>query len=131
MPRGIRKAAIPQLPKGVNWATHVPLLVIPSGGTSPKADGVDGALRNRTSGANERDVKLQYPGCCDEHKKAITVASLVTDQELLSICSRFSQHYGHGRLQPARARIEWVSPTGKAPCEDCLDEYHTKQQQVA
>lgn len=126
MPRGIRKAAIPKLPDGVKWATQVPILVIPSAGSSAKLDGADGGLRRRPT-SSESEVRLRYPPCCDQHKGAIKVDSLVTDSELQSLCSRFSQHYGHGRLLADRAKIDWQPCTDKVACEDCLADYNDKR----
>ena len=127
MARGIRKAPPQALPQGVKWATQVPILIIPSGGHSAKMDGSDGALRNRSTNANERDVKVRYPPCCDEHKKQLKLESLVTEGELASLATRFQQHIGHGRLIPERAKVEWAPCTEKMPCEDCMSEYQDKQ----
>lgn len=127
MPRGIRKAAPPKLPEGVKWATQVPILVIPSAGSSAKVDGSDGALRNRGTGSPEMEVRLRYPPCCDQHKGALKIDSLITPSELQATCSRFSQHYGHGRLLPDRAHVEWIACTDKVPCEDCLTDYNDKR----
>lgn len=127
MPRGIRKAAVPKLPEGVKWATQIPVLVIPSSGHSPQGDGADGAMRHRPTGPQENTVKVRYPGCCEDHKKAIKVESLATEGELQAMCARFSQHHGHGKLYPDRARVDWVACTDKVPCEDCLTEANDKR----
>lgn len=127
MARGVRKAATRKLPDGVRWATQVPILVIPSGGHSAKDDGADGALRNRGTGKPEEEIRLRYPPCCDEHKKAIKIDSLITQGELQATCARFSQNYGHGRLQPRAARLEWTECTDKVPCEDCLTDHNDKR----
>ena len=127
MARGVRKAATQKLPEGVRWATQVPILVIPSGGHNAKDDGADGALRNRGTGKPETAIRLRYPPCCDEHKKAIKIEALVTPGELQATCSRFSQHIGHGRLQPGAAHLEWAECTDKVPCEDCLSDYNDKR----
>jgi hypothetical protein len=131
MTRGVRKAATLKLPAGVKWATQVPILIIPSAGHSKKGDGADGNLRRRDTGDEENTVKVRYPACCDDHKSAIKVESLATEQELTAMCTRFSQHHGHGKLYPRRAKVEWTVVEGKIPCEDCLAEYQDKQQAVA
>jgi hypothetical protein len=127
MARGIRKTAVQKLPPGVEWATQIPVLVIPSAGHSKKGDGTDGALRRRDGSANENTVKTRYPACCDKHQKAIKVESLATEQEIQAMCSRYSQHHGHGKLYPERARVEWIPADAKVPCQDCLDEWQDKQ----
>lgn len=126
MSRALRKAAPLKLPDGVKWATQVPLLIIPSAGHSAKGDGADGALRRRPGGSNEVDVRVRYPPCCDQHKSGIKVESLATSQEIASMCSRFSQHLGHGQLMPSRARIEWVPCQEQMACEDCVATYEEK-----
>jgi hypothetical protein len=127
MARGIRKAATQKLPAGVKYATQVPLLIIPAAPRSTRADGTDGTLRRRDTGDRDNAVAVRYPACCDEHKSAIKVASLATDSELAAMCSRFSQHHGHGKLYAHQARIEWIACEDKVPCQDCLDEHHEKQ----
>ncbi len=128
MSRALRKAATPKLPDGVKWATQVPMLVIPSAGHSPKGDGADGGLRRRPAGEREVEVRVRYPACCDQHKASIKVESLVTQQELMALCSRFTQHHGHGRLLPGQAKIEWVPCQEKTvPCEDCMADWQDKQ----
>jgi hypothetical protein len=127
MSRALRKAAPIKLPEGVKWATQVPLLIIPSGGHSAKGDGADGALRRRPGGSNEVDVRVRYPPCCDAHKAGIKVESLVTAQDLAGLCSRFSQHVGHGQLHPSRARVEWIPCQEQMPCDDCMTAYEEKQ----
>lgn len=127
MARGIRKTAVPKLPEGVRWATQIPLLVIPSSGHSAKGDGADGALRHRGTGGKENAVTVRYPACCDQHKGAIKVESLATEQELAAMCSRFSQHHGHGKLYPERARVDWIACEDKVPCEDCLTDFNDKR----
>lgn len=120
--RGLRKAATPALPKGVKPATWVPLLVIPSAGHNAKMDGTAGAnLRRRTVVGSEQAVTLRYQPCCEEHKGQITVDALITEFQLQGLCTRLTQHLGHGALLPRQAKVEWAECTEKAPCADCLE----------
>jgi hypothetical protein len=129
MSRALRKAAIPKLPDGVKWATQVPMLVIPSAGHSQKGDGADGGLRRRPTGEREVEVRVRYPACCDQHKGSLKVESLATPSELQALCSRFSQHHGHGQLLPGRTKIEFAPCTDKVPCEDCMMDAEEKRAQ--
>ena len=132
MSRGLRKAATPKLPDNVKWATQVPILVIPSGGHSGLSEGTEIATgpngqrrqqverRTPTNSRRENEVRLRYPACCDQHKGQIKVESLVTEQELRAVCSRLTQHHGHGALNPRGAWLEWAPCEDKIPCSDCL-----------
>ncbi|MGH7105078.1 MAG: hypothetical protein ACREFT_01050 [Acetobacteraceae bacterium] len=118
---GIRKAAIPELPENVKWATQVPLLVIPSRGHDPKVDGTANATaRRRLVAGQERAVTLRYSPCCEEHKAQIKIESLITEAQLQGLCNRLTMHMGHGALQPGQAKVEWTKCEEKIPCADCL-----------
>lgn len=127
MARGLRKAALPKLPDGVKWATHVPVIVIPSGGHSLATDGAAQARRHSANSKPELEVRLRFDACCDTHKAAITLEALASTQELTSLCVRLTQHHGHGRLMPDKARIDWVKCDARVACADCLAEYQDKQ----
>lgn len=137
MARGVRRTAAYKLPEKVKWATHVPILVIPSAGHSRLAEGTqiatgpegrqrrqDVERRTPTNSKRETEVRLRYPPCCEEHMKAIDkegVDALIGPQQLVGLSNRLQQHHGHGALLPNRAEIDWVACTDKAPCSDCLE----------
>ena len=137
MPRGVRKTAQQKLPEKVKWATHVPILVIPSAGHSGLMEGTEIATgpagRQRKSGVERRtptnskrehEIPLRYGACCAEHKAEIEaegIPALISAGQLQGLANRLSQHYGHGALQPRRAQIEWEPVQGQVPCQDCLE----------
>ncbi len=137
MPRGVRKTAQQRLPEKVKWASHFPVLVIPSAGHSGLMEGTEIATgpagRQRKSGVErrtptnskrEQEVALRYGACCDAHKAEIEtegVNALITPAQLQGLANRLSQHYGHGALQPRRAQIEWEPCKEQVPCQDCLE----------
>lgn len=131
MPRGIRKTQAPKLPEGVKAATWCPVLVIPSAGHSLKADGSDLSRRQPGNSKRETEVRLRYSPCCDAHKGKITVADLESPQEMLALVNRLMNHYGHGRLLPDSAHIDWQKVVEVTPCVDCMAEYQDRQEQAA
>lgn len=136
MARGVRRTAALRLPEKVKWATHVPVLVIPSAGHSRLAEGTqistgpEGRQRRQDverrtpNSKRETEVRLRYPPCCEDHMKAIDkdgVDALVGPQELRGLSTRLQQHHGHGALRPESAEIEWDTCKDKVPCADCLE----------
>lgn len=135
MPRGVRNTAQPKLPENVKWATHVPILVIPSAGHSRLAEGTEIAVGNKgrrqeverrtpTNSKRETEVRLRYPPCCSQHKQLIEqdgVDALIGSNQLLSLTNRLSQSHGHGALRPGLARVDWQKCETEVPCQDCLD----------
>src|SRR6185437_12189467 len=95
---GIRNTAAPKLPEKISWATHVPILVIPSGGHSRLAEGTEivtgphGRQRRQeverrlpTNTRRETEVRLRYQPCCETHMGQISeegVKALVGSSQL-------------------------------------------------
>lgn len=108
-----RKAAVEAI------ATHPgqwkAVIVIPSAGHNAVADGVatpkGGRVPRRTPNvkAPETEIRLIFPGAlCSEHREGVQVSDLMRPAELAAYCQRMQAHYGHGRLLPASAHLEWV-----------------------
>ena len=99
------------------------VVVIPSAGHNPVADGVatpkGGRVPRRTpnSKAPETEVRVTFPHAfCAEHREVLGVQDFMRPAELAAYCQRLQAHYGHGRLLPASAHLEWVPVEGEEPC---------------
>lgn len=121
-----------QLPPGVKQAKWVPILVIPSLGVDERAAGTKFAnMRRQGSGAGkEGPVRIRFGACCEEHRAQIKLDNLATPAEIARRARSLSDHLGHGRLDPANARIEWIEAAPYTPCIDCLELAIEREQQV-
>ena len=100
-----------------------PVVVIPSAGHNPVAEGVatpkGGRIPRRTpnSKAPETEVRVTFPTAyCTEHRDGMIVADFMRPAELASYCQRLQLHYGHGRLLAASAHLDWVQAEDEEPC---------------
>jgi len=112
-----------QHPPGVKAAKWTPVVIIPSLGVSGTAAGTKLAnLRRQGPGAGvERDVRIRFGSCCDEHKGQVELSTLAGPDELMRRAKMLSDHIGHGRLEPSKARLEWIEAEPNTACTDCLE----------
>lgn len=123
MRRLVRNDPVRRLPPGVKAAKWVPIVVIPSEGHDARAAGTKPAnMRRQGAGAGvERPVRIQFGACCDEHKGHVKLELLASPADLARRASALSNHHGHGRLMPDKARLEWEQCESELPCVDCME----------
>jgi hypothetical protein len=112
-----------QLPPGVKPAKWVPIIIIPSLGVDERAAGTKLAnMRRQGNGAGkEGPVRIRFGACCEEHRAQIKLDNLASAAEIARRARSLTDHMGHGRLDPERARIEWVEADPHTPCVDCFE----------
>ena len=117
-----RKATAPAPVACANPGVWRPVVVIPSAGHNPVAEGVatpkGGRIQRRTPNSKEpeTEVRVTFPHAyCAEHRDGMIVSDFMRPAELASYCQRLQSHYGHGRLLAASAHLEWVEVEDE-PC---------------
>ncbi len=133
MARLLRNDAAKQMPAGVKKARWSPVVVIPSAGIDPRAAGLKLANMRRKSPQSrpETEVRIRYLPTCDEHKQAIKLETLESQEQLRARCKRLTDQLGHGTLSPESARLEWEPLDDGTPCSDCMDAAESKARKEA